>query len=799
MVAYRLGKQILLGSILWAMGFVVIIHDLAEARSREHHHLESRVNDVNILVIHSYNPELSWTQEIKEGIDQGFQNSPYETTVFHEFLDAKRYPKLHHRSSFLEGIQNKYQHTDIDLVMVADDPGLSLVLESHREYFSELPVVFMGINHVEEKFLNIPWLTGVFESHSVAETIIEAQRQTGTDHVIIITDSTETGAANQKLLKGITHSTEGLENYHILEDITSAEIRSKIAPYPDTWPIFLSGQIRRGDHNGPLISFSQGAEILQSSVPNPIYVDTSVLLGHGSVGGKVLDGTYHAQQAVQLAEQLLSGASPDQVTPILEAKNQWIFDAQELEKINININSLPPGSILINQKLSLYQQNPEIVWLAIVGLSLSLVIIVILSNAIRRQKIAESKLRANEKQLEQKVHGRTAELRTALSALQQSQSETEERSIELAKKNSELEIARLSADKANQAKSDFLAKMSHELRTPLNSILGFTQLLQRDPVLPTKHQNYINIIRSSSSHLLNLINNVLDLSKVEAGKSRLNKTDFNLESLLESVCQMLEPEANRKGLFLSCCYESGLPKYIHQDAAKIKQIIINVVGNAVKFTAYGQVTLKAETLTDHQLQLTIRDTGPGIGAQDIEQLFDPFSQAQGGYSPSEGTGLGLSISAEFIKLMGGAIEVKSEIDQGSLFIITLPFELAKETTDTPDKYVNLQPTFEDSDASSPEGLAPQVSLITATLPVDTLPALSQSLSRLPQTWLQQLVKAASSLSDTKVETVLNNLPQGHELLLTHISHLKADFRYDLIVQMVEPYLQPGNSPSSISC
>lgn len=692
----RLGKTLIILSLLLTEP-AAILPAPARAQTQQNSQIEARDKRVNILVIHSYHPGLSWTKKTKEGIEEGFQQSPHQTTVFHEFLDAKRYPNLHHKNTFLEGIRNKYQHTDIDLLMVADDPGLNLVFNDHKKYFADLPVVFLGINHIQDKFLNKPWLTGVFESHSIAETLIEAKRQTGVNHMIVISDSTETGKASQKKLRSI-QSTAGIaDNIHLLEDVMVSNINKKVGSYPDEWPIFMFGQLRTGAKNGPLLSFTQEAKTIHSYVKNPIYIDNTIRFHDGAIGGKLLDANYHAKQAVKLANKILDGASPDQVPPILKGKNKWIFNAQALEAANISLKSLPAGSTLTNRRLSFYEENYRIVWLTLSLFVLSLITIAILSNAIRRQKNAEEKLRANEKQLEHIVQERTAELQEALSSLQHSQSETEERSLELAKKNSELEIARLAADKANQAKSDFLAKMSHELRTPLNSILGFTQLLQQDQILPTKQQKFLDTIASSGSHLLNLINNILDLSKVQAGKSRLTKKDFHIEALLESVCKMLEPEAAKKGISLFCHCEKGFPKYIHQDESKIKQIVINLLGNAVKFTSLGQVSLIAEAITSNQLKFTIADTGPGISEQDLERLFKPFSQTQVGELHEQGTGLGLSISLEFIKLMGGTIDVKSEVGKGSTFTLLIPFEDAKE-----ESKINDEPSHRSSLKLSPQ-------------------------------------------------------------------------------------------------
>ena len=157
----------------------------------------------NILVIHSYHPELSWTDQVKQGIDQSFQKRRPKAKVFHEYLDGKRLPALEHSQSFLELIQEKYQKIPLDALMVSDDPGLQLILQVRDQYFPKVPIVFLGINHVQPELYNVPGLTGVFEKHSVAKTVQVAKQLTGEDGLIVINDSTETGQANIKRINEI--------------------------------------------------------------------------------------------------------------------------------------------------------------------------------------------------------------------------------------------------------------------------------------------------------------------------------------------------------------------------------------------------------------------------------------------------------------------------------------------------------------------------------------------------------------------------------------------------------------------
>lgn len=254
----------------------------------------------------------------------------------------------------------------------------------------------------------------------------------------------------------------------------------------------------------------------------------------------------------------------------------------------------------------------------------------------------------------------------------------------------ELTLAKEAADTANHAKSEFLAHMSHELRTPLNAILGFTQVLQRDDTLSNEQRQSIDIIEKSGEHLLSLINNILEMSKIEAGKTVVNNQDVDLPSLLASLEDMLHLKADTKGLKLSIHYASNIPKYISIDESKLRQVLINLLGNAIKFTDTGHVSLTVQTTTDIYAQappsnnqiappetlipltFEVQDTGPGIAKSELDRLFKAFSQTHLGIKANEGTGLGLAISQKFVQLLGGQLAIKSEVGQGSVFYFTIP-------------------------------------------------------------------------------------------------------------------------------
>lgn len=256
---------------------------------------------------------------------------------------------------------------------------------------------------------------------------------------------------------------------------------------------------------------------------------------------------------------------------------------------------------------------------------------------------------------------------------------------QLATAKQDAETAQQKAEQANRAKSIFLANMSHELRTPLNAILGFSQLISRDPSTPNYQLEQLEIINRSGEHLLALINDVLTMSKIEAGRSSLHAQIVDLPLLLDTVENMLGLKAEKKGLKLIFNRGPKPPHYIRTDPGKLRQVLMNLLSNAIKFTTDGHIQLSLESsIIDtpegsevpplSELRFTVEDTGSGIAPEELKLLFEPFAQTETGRQSQEGTGLGLAISRQFVQLMGGNLMAYSILNQGTTFTFNIVVE-----------------------------------------------------------------------------------------------------------------------------
>jgi signal transduction histidine kinase/CheY-like chemotaxis protein len=590
----------------------------------------------DILVLHSYHPGLSWTDDIHAGILETLGQSPMACTVTTEYLDAKRYPGPDLLALQSESVAAHVRTTDFDVVIVSDDAAFTFAMDRRRELFADVPIVFCGVNNFREEMRRgEPRVTGVSEIISVQETLDTALafHPETTDVVIIGGNITSTDRSNRSQFLRLMPAYAERVRFHFWQNIPTARLQEKLGNLGPGNIVFLT-QAQPGT-DGRMLDFGPSAALVRNSTSRPVYGLWDFFLGHGIVGGKLINGKAQGKLAAAMALRILSGTDPDEIPVVEGLANRFLFDHNELVRFQISRTALPPESTVINRPQSLFEANRRLftIFTVIVAGLLAVILFLAAVVHIRRQTLKE------------------------------------------------LRRARQKAEEASQAKSLFLAHMSHEIRTPLTGIMGLAELALTNPTAPGV-KDYLVLIRQSGQNLLQIINDILDFSKVEAGKLELNPSDFSVRRMLEATVSLFEPRAMEKGITLSLAMNAEPPDLLHGDELRLRQILYNLVGNAIKFTEKGGVEVRlaaaVKTPSGTTLTIEVRDTGCGIPADRLPAIFDRFTQADSFPTRShQGTGLGLAIVRQLVEAMGGAIEVHSTVDSGSTFTISLPLEGAK--------------------------------------------------------------------------------------------------------------------------
>ncbi len=362
------------------------------------------------------------------------------------------------------------------------------------------------------------------------------------------------------------------------------------------------------------------------------------------------------------------------------------------------------------------------------------------------------------------------------------------RTLELQEKNQALEFSFQKAQSANRAKSAFLASMNHEFRTPLTIILGSSELMQQSEDLVPQQKGYLESIDRSVSHLLELINDVLDLSRLEANKMDYQPGSLQLVDLITTLSQLFRSQAEAKGItFQLVMDDETLPKVIETDERKLRQILINLLGNAIKFTHQGQVVLTV-SMSGSSLQFRVSDTGCGIASEECDRIFVPFYQSRSQTSGASevGTGLGLAISQQFAQILGGALTVRSTLSVGSTFQVTLPLRLPQKNLSSPNREdlnsENLD--LDNLDLDNNVDLA----IPTAETELHNAQWL-QELNQVSMDWRGRFLQSVTRLNGDRAQALLIELASEQLALQKYLSRSIDAFQFDEIQRLLQKSLE----------
>ena len=590
-----------------------------------------------ILIISSFHFSHQWSQDIIRVIRRKLASDLNGCTIDYLDLNAVR--------NSLEEINERFQahlpsihDGKYDCIVAILDDAIKLLCKYHKAIPPSVPLVVYSNHSIVEQLravhANSTGISGQIDLGKNIELGLLALPDS--QEVLVIVDPAD---ASAELSRSLRQSIAAFSNCRVrvanggsFSYLELLEMSRRLPPKSFVILGFYRDYSRDG--YGSMVDFARN---FFAECPRPCLVPTNLSLTNGSLGGVTSKGTSNGEMLAEMTLQAIKNGRADKIRIAKEHTN-FVIDIAVAKRFNVSIANLPDKVLLVNKTHSLWQTNrTEIILLTLTTLFLSVLTgcLIVISSRSRRN-------------------------------------------AELSLLNHQLGLAVADAQNADQAKTMFLATMSHEIRTPLNAVIGFSELLQHDHIPPTEQNEYLQAINVAGVSLLNLINDILDLSKIESNQMDFATSRTDFKALCQDIALIFHHRLDEKGLTLSISEAADFP-WVYVDARSLRQILLNLVGNAVKFTQHGGITIDYHFTPSNDSQGTlvikVSDTGIGIPKYKQRKIFDPFVQdstIRGSRTEANGTGLGLPIVKRLVERMGGNLTLTSERGLGSCFAIELP-------------------------------------------------------------------------------------------------------------------------------